>query len=472
MSKQSECTLHVDGMHCASCEILIEKKLLKQDGIEFVDASQGTGKVHVKYSKDRPNVEALNSEFKDLGYNFSEKKFQKKKENPMIGFNSSGQMVINPSKLSQLWKSFAAVAVILIGFLLLERSGIASAVSVTSESPIYMFALFGFVAGMSSCAALIGGLLLSMAKQWNEVYIAEDDVMVRAQPHVMFHIGRLVSFVVLGGVLGFVGEAISFSIEFTSLITIAVAGMMLLLALQMLEVKWAQNFRFTLPKSIGRIAASEESFQGKYAPFITGALTFILPCGFTLAAQTIALSSGSMIQGALIMGAFALGTLPILASISISSIKFNSKPKLTMGFNRVAGMLVLFFAIYNLNAQMNVLGLPSLSDINLNFSSAQAVNPQEVNLSPDGVQTLSITAKGFEYIPTSGTVLKAGVPTVLRVDNQGIQGCGNYMAARGLFPGMVDLLKGDGIVEFTPVAGVYKLTCTMGMVPPVTITVV
>jgi copper chaperone CopZ len=28
-NKIKDCTLYVDGMHCASCEVLIEKKLLK-----------------------------------------------------------------------------------------------------------------------------------------------------------------------------------------------------------------------------------------------------------------------------------------------------------------------------------------------------------------------------------------------------------------------------------------------------------
>jgi sulfite exporter TauE/SafE len=81
-----------------------------------------------------------------------------------------------------------------------------------------------------------------------------------------------------------------------------------------------------------------------------------LPCGFTITAQTIALLSANAFQGALIMGFFALGTAPMLLVIGISSVKFFSKPQLALTFSRVAGFLVLFFALWNIYNQANLLG--------------------------------------------------------------------------------------------------------------------
>ncbi|HCB52054.1 TPA: hypothetical protein DEP21_05855 [Patescibacteria group bacterium] len=48
---------------------------------------------------------------------------------------------------------------------------------------------------------------------------------------------------------------------------------------------------------------------------MAGVLTFFLPCGFTLAMQILAISSGNFWMGGLIMGFFALGTLPGLLGI-------------------------------------------------------------------------------------------------------------------------------------------------------------
>jgi sulfite exporter TauE/SafE len=330
----------------------------------------------------------------------------------------------------------------------------------------------GIVAGISSCAALVGGMLLSMSKQWNDMYMGQSQKQ-KGTPHIMFHIGRIISFAILGGVLGLIGKSITFNNTVISAIfVIVISIVMFILALQMLEVEWAQKLRISMPKSVTKNIADENKFSGKFMPFIMGAVTFFIPCGFTLIAQGIALTSGSFLLGFLVMLFFALGTFIPLLGISISGLKMNDKPKSTALFNQVSGILIIFFVAYNINAQLNVLGLPSLNDVK--FQPRQ-VQTTEETVKPDsnGTQTLNITAKGFEYIPTSSTTLKAGVKTTLVVDNQGIQGCGVYMAGRGLFDGYIDLVKsGENSITFTPKKGTYKITCSMGMVPPITITVI
>lgn len=469
-NKIKDCTLYVDGMHCASCEVLIEKKLLKQDGIESVDASLKGNKVVINYVGDsKPDAESLSSDFKELGYTFSEKKF-KKKDTPAFKFQN-GSLVVNPDKIKNIFRTATVLISLIVAFFIFENLQLGQYVSVDSNSALPAFFLLGVVAGLSSCAALIGGLLLSMIKQWNELYIDADSNIEKAQPHIMFHAGRIISFTILGGLLGLIGEAISLNnATFFAILTILVSIVMFLLAMQMLGVEWAQKFKFTAPKSLTRFAADESNFQGKYMPFGIGALTFLLPCGFTLIAQTVALASGSFIQGALIMFLFALGTFPTLLAISYSGLAFNSKPHLTAKFNVIAGLVIVFFVIYNINGQLNVLGYPSLSDIS--FSGGDG-NEQIAEVNNQGEQTLNITAKGFEYIPTSSMTIQAGVPTTLIVDNQGIQGCGAFMAANGLIDNFVALDRGINEIDLgNPKKGSYKLTCSMGMVRPVTINVI
>jgi len=60
---------------------------------------------------------------------------------------------------------------------------------------------------------------------------------------------------------------------------------------------------------------------------------------------------------------FAIGTLPVLLVIGFSSVKFTKKPHTANRFLKIAGVLVLFFAVFNINSQLNVLGWKSLSDI-------------------------------------------------------------------------------------------------------------
>lgn len=467
-----QCELFVDGMHCASCEVLIEKKLLKMEGIESVDASSKDNRVRVVYKDgQKPEAWRINHEFESYGYKFSTKKF-KKDNSPMIQFFEDGSVKINKSKLKNRLGVLVIVVSLIIAFFVVENLQLGRFASVDTSSSLPAFVLLGLVAGFSSCAALIGGLLLSMTKQWNEMFIASDSDFEKAQPHIMFHTGRLISFTILGGVLGLLGDAVSLNnTTVYSFLVILVSIVMLLLALQMLGVGWAQSFKITAPKSLVRFAADETNFKGRYMPFAIGALTFFLPCGFTLIAQSVALTTGSFWQGAFVMLFFAVGTLIPLMTISFSGLKFNSKPHLTARFNVVAGLLILFFVIYNINGQLNVLGYPSLSDID--FSSSSAGEQSIVAENSEGEQVIKFIAKGFEYTPTTSTVVYAGKTTILEIDNQGILGCGAFVSARGLFDNFIELKPGiNKIILNNPKVGDYKLTCSMGMVRPVNIRVV
>lgn len=451
---------YVRGMHCASCEVLIEKTLIEKEGVRKVEASLAGGVLDIHYVKGTEmSPDMLNGIFKDLGYTFSRNRER----------GGSHQKKVSPFMYPAIF------LVILALFFLFDEMQLGQFMSVDATSSLIAFFLFGLAAGMSSCAALVGGVVLSMTKKWNEQYITAPPIK-KMRPHVGFHAGRIIAYVFLGGILGAVGSAITFdNIVIYALLIILISIVMIILGLQMLDVSWVRNVRIGTPKFLSRFASGEKGRQR--GPFLLGSATFFLPCGFTLIAQGIALVSGSFLAGALIMGMFALGTLPILLAISVSGVYLNSKPHLTARFNVVAGILVLFFGLYNINAQMNVLGLPSVGA----KASVEEQWPQvakdtklaeENQLGEDQTeQALHILAQGFEYIPETTPTLKAGVPTTLVVDNQGIQGCGRYMAARGLFPGWIELKPGENTLEFTPKKGTYKLTCTMGMVPPVIIKV-
>lgn len=164
-----EITFYVQGMHCPSCELLIEKKLLQKKNIESVDASIGQGKVVVFYQGQKPSLKKLNQEFVKEGYFFSQTPLAKKKE-PLL----------TSSNLQVLGIAFLLILV----FAFFSRPSIASKVVVNSSSSFLAFLLFGLIAGFSSCAALVGGIILSMSKQWPAKF----------QPHFLFNLGRLIAF--------------------------------------------------------------------------------------------------------------------------------------------------------------------------------------------------------------------------------------------------------------------------------------
>ena len=337
-----------------------------------------------------------------------------------------------------------------------------------SGPPLPAFFLFGILAGLSTCAALVGGLVLSMSKQWNEVYADKNTAIQKATPHLMFNAGRLVFYALLGGILGLIGSKLQLSLGFSSVLVLGVSILMFFLALQMLGVKTFQRFQISMPKFMTRYVANEKNFKGKYMPFIMGGLTFFLPCGFTITAQGLALISGSFLQGSLIMLAFALGTLPVLLSIGLSSSKLASNKKLSERFLKTAGVVVLFFALFNANNQMNVLGYSNISDLFGKTVQADIVDTaSEEGLPPiiNGKQVIKMEASASGYSPNYFKV-RVGVPVKWEITDKGTNGCTNVIVSRSLFSDDIKLTPGNvSTQEFTPnKVGKFKFSCWMGMV--------
>lgn len=463
-----ECTYYVDGMHCAACEVLIEKQILKEDGVESVDASTGNGEVTVNYIGDTPDPDKLNSIFQEDGYSFSqEEHLSDNKQKGLFTISEEGKLLMNVDT-NKVFTSFLSALVVLgvISFILFGGARISSLVSVNANSSLPVLFVFGLLAGSSSCAALVGGIVLSMSKQWSEVHSNSTSFVKKSEPHLLFNLGRILSFLIVGIFLGAVGSVIGNIFEETSIfsyLTVVISIIMILLGLQMLGVKALQGFQIKMPKAATRYAADESNFNGRTMPFMMGVLSFILPCGFTITAYSVALLSGSPIQGGLIMLSFVLGTTPTLLAIGLSSVKFTQKPHISASFLKVAGMLVLFFGLYNINAQMNVLGFPSLSDISLDSS----VEVSNSNLPPivGGKQILKMDAGASGYVPNVLNV-RVGTPVRWEISDIGTSGCTNSVISKSLFDGRINLTPGETAVkEFTPTeVGRYKFSCWMGMV--------
>ncbi|MFH0740117.1 MAG: sulfite exporter TauE/SafE family protein [bacterium] len=447
----------VKGTHCASCEILIEKKLLEQGNIKAVEVSNQKGEVLVEYGGERPSANYLNKLFEKDGYSFSEKLSEEKSQ------SSSYNIIM----------AVITGALVIFGFLFLNKLGFSKWANVSQTSSLPAFLLLGLLASLSTCAALVGGLVLSMSKQWSGV---------SSTPHLMFNAGRLVSYALFGGILGAIGSKLQLSANFGAILVLMVSVLMFFLALQMIGVKALQKFKLSMPKSMTRYVANEKNFKGKYMPFIMGALTFILPCGFTITAQGLALISGSFLQGSLIMLAFALGTLPVLLSIGLSSTKLVNNKKLSERFLKTAGIVVLFFALFNANNQMNVLGYANATDFlskkvqsensvapkNNNENSNVKNNASEEGLSPvvDNKQVIKMDASASGGFSPNYFKVKVGVPVRWEIADKGTNGCTNAIISKSLFDGQIDLTPGKvSVKEFTPTkAGKYKFSCWMGMV--------
>ncbi|MCA9397553.1 sulfite exporter TauE/SafE family protein [candidate division WWE3 bacterium] len=462
--KDKQSILYVDGMHCAACEVLIEKAVKKSPGIIDAKASTARGEVVITHdSKQSLDISTINESVQVNGYSISTSKLDASSDLSFITF-SNNQLLFHQDKFNKLLPALLIAGVLIFGFYWLSESGIAAQVMVSETASWTVFLLFGLVAGASTCAALVGGVLLSLSKTWNDRFKTANNKFSALLPHGMFYVGRLAAFAVVGGLLAYLGTSIQSTVNTISpFIALFVGGVMALLGLQMLNVKWAQRYKIVLPKQLSLVPANSDRSNELYGPMLTGVGSILLPCGMTITAFLMVINSNSFTTGALNMVAFGLGTALSLSLVSIATVGFAFKEKYATRFYQVAGLLVVFFGFYTINAQLNVFGLPSANDIAGAFTSQPSENSQAV-LSNQSVQVMSMEASAYGYSPASFTV-QSGVPVRWEINNTGASGCTNAIIARGLFDGQVNLKAGMNVVEFTPQKkGNYKFSCWMGMV--------
>jgi len=433
-------TIHINGMHCSSCEILLENELLKIKSISKCDISHRKGTLNVVCEGEMP-YEEIEKAVEKCGYYIAkndEEKFKKEKKT----FDDYIQI-------------FVAFISVLAVFYVLKKLHIEKFFPEIGDNVgVFIALLLGVVASLSTCLILLGGIVLSFGSMYKVREDAKHPFISRSLPHIYFHVGRIVGFGVLGGILGLVGSKINYSLSFTGFITIVVAVVMLYLGLQIIGfVPSITKLGFHLPKKLSKKINSLQGKNHPLTPMIIGVLTFLLPCGFTQSMQLVAVASGSFFGGALIMSAFAVGTFPALFSLGIGS-SYARKNK--FGFvNKFIGVVVVFFALYSFNSGLVLTGTSfSLDFWNSGDSSVESVIEDEVQVVKMDVDW---TFKQNEF------VVKKGVPVRWEINGINVSGCTNKIVIPSLkLSKSID--DGLNILEFTPEeSGVIPFSCWMGM---------
>ncbi len=315
---------HISGMHCKACTILIEDALGELPYVERAEVSLADNRVAVTGAfKDSPEdtAEEMTRLVQSRGYTISAEK------------NERGAR----------WGDFAyAVPIALVfiaAFVLLQKAGLTSFLTGSDVSYGTAF-LIGLIASVSSCLAVVGGLVLSLSAS-----SAREGGTWRTQ--ALFHAGRLGGFFFLGGLVGLLGNSLHLGLTANIVLSVLVALVMLVLGVNLLDVfSFAKRFQLALPARFSRHIARGAKHDHYLAPIVVGVGTFFLPCGFTQSMQIYALSTGSFSQGALTMIAFALGTLPMLALLSFGSLNIAHKPWKGIFF-KTAGIIVIALALVN-----------------------------------------------------------------------------------------------------------------------------
>lgn len=431
-------TYGVTGMHCASCEAIIEKRVKKLDGVIDAKADMTAGSLTISCEKAAPELTAISRLFPEGLYLFSETRSSSQDWNETIRVTGYSLAVIG------LFFGFSA-------------SGIMPSLSIDRDSSFGAFFVFGLIAGLSTCAALVGSLVLALSTQWRNHDGKRATITDKLQPHLWFGTGRIASYALTGSLLGLLGGSMRLSSGVTSVMVVAISLLMLVLAMQMLGFSPVNQLRLSLPKRLVDKAVSGISRGGLLRPFPTGFMTILLPCGFTMAAEGAAMLSGTPLMGMTIMIAFVLGTMPPLLVIGLSGAELSGRPASSRIFMKTAGLLVIFFTLFNLNTQFGIAG-------RIAAMKTQPAVPASAPVSGNTRIVRTVASNGS--LATAQFELRAGEQVRFIVDpKDNGSGCMNAIMIPGLWNQAQYLSKGRPIVmQFTPrKRGSYQITCAMGM---------
>lgn len=462
---QKRAIVYIKGMHCRSCEILIEDGLKEIQSVRSVKVDHKSGLAEITYKNHLADSDVI-SVIQSAGYS--------------VGDGESTQTPLLSTK-SEDWKQLSFAVMLLVSLYFIGRmlgiSDLGKSISNNYSSLPIVF-MVGLTAGVSTCMALVGGLVLGVsakfAKQKPLASAGEKFI-----PHLVFNLGRIVTFFILGGLIGWLGSVLQISMTLVGFLTILVGLSMFFLGLQLIEVfPRLSNLQFTLPKGVSRFLGMGDYKQAEYShknAAILGGLTFFLPCGFTQAMQLFAMSTGSPLAGAFTMGTFALGTAPGLLGVGgLTSVVKGESAKY---FFKFAGLVVIALSIFNIGNGLNLTGWQSLIGQPVSAFTNQADSNTKTNvLGVDQGEVQVLKAKyspATDVTPKSFTV-KAGQPVRVEIFAEADgAGCMGSFAIPGLTRKVAGFNKGETLVmEFTPSKpGKYQMTCAMG-IPHGTITVI
>lgn len=448
--------LRISGMTCHSCEILIERQLKKIPGVAKVAVSQSAGKAEL-LCFNSPELSQLQDAVKSHGYQISQ-------------WNGQNSDPSSENRRRHFLEIGVIFVILLAAYMILKQFNLVPASLGISDNMSYGFVfLIGLVAAFSSCIAVTGGLLLAVAAKYNELNPAATPWQ-KFKPHLYFNLGRIISYTVMGGVIGGLGSALAISPRTSGIMTIIASTVMILLGVQLLHIfPWLNRLSPKMPKFLAHRIHDQAGSPKRSAPLLLGGATFFLPCGFTMALQLYVLSKGEVLSGALTMLAFSLGTLPAL--LSLSALSSFLKGSFQRYFLKFSGVLVLIIGFNNFGNGWNLTGNPFASSaakskaeiINeITAPSGDISQPEIV----DGIQIARMKVEGLEYTPYRFLV-KQNVPVEWQIDGAQALGCAKVIVSQKL--GLTEYLPTQGIkkIRFTPTqVGEIPFSCSMGMTTP------
>lgn len=417
--------IKVYDMTCTSCEKRIENSIKKINGVKNAKADYTKETLEIDYDSKLCNIEDIKKLIRKIGYSTE--------SSSNLGF--IGILII----------------IFVIFTLGLRTSGFDMESKLNNASYAFLFVVGIFTS--IHCVGMCGGIMISQSLSFAK---ESKSKLESITPSLLYNLGRVLSYSILGGLIGGIGSVFSLSITAKAFIQIFAGLFMVIMGLNISGFKLFRKFSIKIPNFLSK-------YKRKFnSPFLVGFLNGFMPCGPLQTMQLFALGTGSALKGALSMFIFALGTVPLMLTFgAISGFLSKGYTKKLLKFS---GVLIIVLGLIMSNRGL------SLSGININplsyvmassFNSNSSTDSSKAILE-DGVQIINMTANNNGYSPNVFYVQK-GVPVKWVINGESLNYCNNSIVVNSLNI-QQKLKSGENIIEFTPTDKDINFSCWMGMI--------
>ncbi len=437
--------LQIEGMTCTGCETRIENTLKKLEGIIDVKAIYSSSNVYVTYDLNLINLNKIIESVEKLDYRVKNKPEAKQSSNsPNKKFHSkSDQMGVG---------QLAGIAVIIFALYMIIKNTVGfNFIPQVDQSMGYGILFFIGLLTSLHCVAMCGGINLSVCTKYT--VSTRESKFGTLKPSVLYNMGRVISYTVVGGIVGAIGSVVSFSGTAKGIVAIASGVFMVIMGLNMLNIfPGLRKINPRMPKIFTRKVHSN---SGQHGPLYVGLLNGLMPCGPLQAMQLYALGTGSMWAGALSMFLFSLGTVPLMFGFGAVSSFLSGK--FTHKMMKVSAVLVMVLGVIMLSRGM------ALSGFNTNIALGASSDSSQIAKVKGNVQVVTTVLESGSYSPI---IVQKGIPVRWTISSTAgeLNGCNNKINIPE-YNIQKKLEAGDTVIEFTPdKVGNYIYTCWMGMI--------
>ena len=220
-------TFKVKGMFCNTCENRIQNRSSTIEGIKSVKADFIKEEVILEYDEEKVSLNLIKNTIDDLGY----------------------EMQLNKEKMPvNNWKVISILLIIVALYIIFNHLGWLNIFNIFPSVETTMSYGMLFVVGLLTsvhCIAMCGGINLSQS-----VINSKNNGKI-IKSNLYYNIGRVISYIVIGGIVGAIGSILTLNGVLKGVIAIIAGMIMLIMSINMLGVfAPLRKFNIRIPKKI------------------------------------------------------------------------------------------------------------------------------------------------------------------------------------------------------------------------------